>query len=163
MKKIISILLVLTIVLVGCGKSESSSTSKTNAKWNPYSNDAKHIYTLNDFLISANNGNHLVKMTVSLEFKNEDGLNKFLGESAPPDPKAKTTTTESSSSTTTHKPAPMEIRINSLISEVMLKIDDKNITNVSFIQNEIKDYLNKNLGLDKDFIKTVYIENYLLQ
>lgn len=105
------------------------------------------LATLNDFLISAVQGEYMVKMTVSLAFQDDSGLLRFKGSSGEHD--------ESSSLSA------LEIHINSLVSNYMLQLKEEDVSNKQAIEEGLKNYINE--VLQEELIQTVYIENYVFQ
>lgn len=182
MKKII-LIVVIVLVLAGGGaggyfyaKSKSSSEDKKNEKektshttssssWNPYSTEEHYQKTLGDFLISAVQGDYVVKMTVTIGLKDEEAKEKYdgLAKALTEKEREAEASAEHSSSETTADLTPMAIAINSKIGSFMLHTDEATIHNKDELTKKLKDYLNKELGMDQDFIKELYIENYIIQ
>lgn len=182
MKKII-LIVVIVLVLAGGGaggyfyaKSKSSSSEKdsktkettshtTSSSWNPYSAEEHYQKTLGDFLISAVQGDYVVKMTVTIGLKDEEAKEKYegLAKALTEKEREAAASAEHSSSETTADLTPMEIAINSKIGSFMLHADEATIHNKDELATKLKEYLNKELGMDNDFIKELYIENYVIQ
>ena len=174
-KKLILIILIVLLVGGGAGgffwwKAQHSSKSKTTKKtatpaiWNTYSTDQHHLHTLKDFLISAGGGNFVVKMTVTLDFKDDTSYMKFLGSKTLDEgKKAIAASTKSEGGSSSAALTPEEVAINDAIGELMMKASDAQIHD----KNALKQYLLNNLyiqlHLNENQLKDLYIENYVVQ
>ena len=172
--KMVIILLIVIIILLGGGGaylflnkgSDGEAAGKTPevtepaADWNPYASEKRLLVALNDYLISAANGDHVVKFSATIELSDEAGLKKYQGwtteEAAPAGDAGHGDSDE-------HVPTPMETIINATVNDAMLSLDAKSLYSVPSVQKALKDKLNAKLGLGDTFIKEVYIENYLIQ
>jgi flagellar basal body-associated protein FliL len=135
--------------------TKTTENEKEEKVWNPYSEEHKKIVTLNDFLISADKGNYVVKMTVDLELKNEDALKKYSGLA---NKEEELVEAKEGAALT-----PMEIQMNSLVGTFIFNANEEILKNKEQLEFQLKEYLNAKLGAEKDFIKDLYIENYVLQ
>lgn len=173
MKKKVLIILVLLLVIAGVGgyifwnKSKTEDKKVVKKDWNPYSTETRHMATIPDYLTSAVKGDYIVKMTVTLEFNDEDGYNKYKGLNEPPVAEEKSATKETSSKE--HVVTPMEVQINSLITTYMLNLTEDNIVNKQAVEQGLTKYLNENLKPsskpnkgEKELFKNVFIESYIV-
>lgn len=171
-KVIISLLIVVIILIAGLafmflqnkkedGNEEpGKTTTTTTEQWNPYAITKRHLISLNDFLISASHGEHIVKMSVTIELSEETDVQKFDGwEKAGVNPSAAGGHGKESEDTLT----PMEIVMNTTINDAMLSMNEKSIYSIPTVQKELKTQLNKKLGLGDTFVKEVYVDNFLIQ
>jgi flagellar basal body-associated protein FliL len=163
------LLILIILVFIGGGFAgyyflikKTSTTPETKAeviditKWNPYAQEKNYMRTLKEILVSANNGAHIVKMNITVAFQDEASYKRFLGSTDP-------SIAIPASSHTSKESPPMEIAINSFITTFLLKAPEADLKDIEKIQINLRDFLNTKLELDKNIIKQVYIENYVLQ
>lgn len=173
LKKIIVILLILA--LAGGGgyfylnkdKEEGEGKEKelnVGKNWNPYATEDSYLVTLDDKTVTIAKGENIGKITVTLQFKDAKAHDKFQGLSKPLTDKEREKAGEDGGhGDDDHAVSPMNVKINSLISEFMMNIGTEEAKSVEYIQENLKNYLNEKLGLENDFIKQVLIEQYVLQ
>lgn len=174
-KKVLIILVVCILVIGGAlgfwfykhksseTQSNNSSTSKSSshsAEWNPYATEEHHQVTLSDQLLSAGNGDYVVKMNVTIDFVDDEAYYKFEGYKTLKEGEKAGSSEESSSSDTA---TPMELKINDSIGELMMNANEEQLKNRDTLKVYLKDGINRKLDLDHPVVKELYIENYILQ
>lgn len=180
-KKLIIIIAASTVALgggVGAGyflfkgddseqKTEEKVTETTPKVWNIYSAEEHHSKTLSDFLISANQGKRIVKMTVTIDFASPEAYYKFQGysnlETAVEEAQASAEGGGHGGGEEAAHITPMELKINDAISDLMLKAADEQLTDREVLKEYLKEGINKSLGLKEEIVSKVYIENYVIQ
>ncbi|MCK2000152.1 hypothetical protein MZM54_01975 [[Brevibacterium] frigoritolerans] len=176
MNKKIIIIIISLLLVVGGGigfwfmnkdsHKDDATTAEgthTGSKWNPYGTEEHHSVTLSDQLLSAGNGEYVVKMSVTLDFKDAEGYYKYQGlntkEEAEKAEKDGGGHGESEEAVVT----PMALKINDTIGELMMKANDQQLTKRDTLKAFLKDGINRSLGFDEPVIKEIYIENFVLQ
>jgi flagellar basal body-associated protein FliL len=137
---------------------EEDKPEDTEGAWNPFATTSRHVVPLSDFLVSASGGDHVVKMSVTIELKDEASYKKFEGLE---DEKAKEEASHGETDETTK--TPMEVVINSGINDAMMSMKETSLFDVKIVEKDLKEKLNARLGLGDDFVKAVYVHNYLVQ
>lgn len=175
-KKLILILVVVLLALGGGGyvwwmkqgdkgdetkKAEEHGNEKA---WNLYATDASHIHTLGDLLISASKGDYLVKMTVSLDFKDDEAYMKFQGYASKEEAeKALKEEGGGHGGGGEEHLTPMEVAYNDAIGQLMLNASDEQIHDKALLKTYLHENLYKQLKLADNNLHGVYIENYVIQ
>ncbi|MGF7535748.1 flagellar basal body-associated FliL family protein [Bacillus mexicanus] len=179
MNKKLIIIIIVVLLLAGAGvgfwfykKSSSSnddttstaseSSTKSNS-WNPYSTESHHTVTLTDQLLSAGNGDFVVKMNITLDFAGDEAYYKYVGYETKKEAEKAEKSSESHSSSKDKVATPMELKINDTIGELMMKANETQIKNRETLRNYLKDGINRELGFDQETIKNLYIENFVIQ
>ena len=170
------LILILLIVLLAAGGAagfywwKSQQTTKEveelkkqkEAVWNEYATEDKHMHTLKDFLISAGQGDYVIKMTLTVDFKDDESYLKFLGHSSKEEGEKALEEAGGHGSEEEHL-TPMEIALNDGVGKLMMKATDEQIHD----KDALKDYLFKNLykelHLKENNLHGLYIENYVVQ
>lgn len=168
-KSIIIVIAVLCLIVGGAlgyhfypkksGNEEGGEDHPTKEEWNEYTTKNMPLVTLNDFKLSAEQGDSIVSLTVNLEFENEEALKKYKGMEAA-DEKEETGGHGGSSK---EEISPMEIFINSKVSEYIFHTDKTTLSDKGALEAGLKAHLNEKLKEGENFIKHVYIENYVVQ
>lgn len=180
-KKLIIIIATSTVILaggVGAGyflfsgkdseqETEQTTTTETAKKvWNIYSEEEHYSKTLSDFLISANQGKRIVKMTVTIDFSSPEAYYKFQGysdlETAVEEAQASAEGGHGGGEEGTHI-TPMELKINDIISDLMLSAEEEQLKDREVLKEYLKEGINAKLGLKEEIVSKVYIENYVIQ
>lgn len=147
-------------------KTEQQVTVSPGEDWNPYASEGHYSKTLSDFLISANGGKRIVKMTVTVDFASAEAFYRFQGY-----PDVETAETELAAGDegghgggeeVVHI-TPMELKINDAINDLMLSAEAEQLTDRVALKTYLKDGINKALGFEEEIISEVYIENYVVQ
>lgn len=158
MKKFLLPIIIVVVLLIAGGGYYFYTTKIVKhtppAPWNAHSYALDPVLTLPDYLLSANQGADIVKMTLSLKFDNVADMERFEGFSS-------TTDTASASNTAL---SPLEAKTNALVSDFMMtEGDDILKSNKYLLGSAIKTYLDENLNMGKTFILNVYVGNYVIQ
>lgn len=171
MKKVVVIILLLAVVGAGTffflkGKKDEEANkdeTKVEKHWNIYATEDNHLVTLNDRMATVAGGSHIAKFTMTIKFKNEHGYEKFMGHSHPLTEEEKEAEAEGGHGGGDEEAhiSPMNVKINSLVSDFMMNLGTEEAKNVKYIEDNMKNYLNENLKLEKDLIEEVYIEQYV--
>jgi len=167
-KKVVIIILILAVIGGGVYfylHSKKSTPKKAEEKvskdWNPYATDKNFMVTLTDRMNAVAGGAHIAKFTVTIKFKDEHTYEKFMGYEKPLTEKEKAKEEESHSSSEEGHVTPMNVKINSLINQFMVSLGNEEAKDVKAIEKNMKNYLNENLGLEKDTIDAVLLEQYI--
>jgi len=173
LKKII--IAVIAVVVLGGGAAggyfyakskkedakEQQKLEKKKENWNPYASEKMHHKSLNEFLISAVDGNYVVKMNVTLDLKDEEAAHKYDGLAEAPLEGAEAA--GHGGGTEEVHATPMQTFITSKVGTFMLEVDEKTLHDKEKLEEDMRKYLNQELHLDEDFIKHLYIENFIIQ
>lgn len=130
-------------------------------EWNGYAEKGRHMHTMKDLLISAGKGEYVVKMTVTLDFKDEESYMKFNGYSSLAEGK-KASEEESHGGGEEHA-TPMETASGDAITSLMLAAEEEQIVDHKALKTYLFDNLYKELGLKENHLHALYIENYVVQ
>jgi len=173
-KKVIIILAVCVIIIGGAlgfwlktkGSSKETSKAETTHSssntWNPYATEEHHQVTLSDQLLSANKGEHVVKMNITIDFASDEAYYKFKGYKTEKEAKKAEKGSEHGSSSD-KTATPMELKINDVIGQLMMAANNEQLTDREILKTYLKDGINRKLDFDKEIIKELYIENLVLQ
>jgi flagellar basal body-associated protein FliL len=174
-KKVVLILLVILLAAGGVAgfywwKSNETTKEVEELKkmkkvdvWNEYATEEKHLHTLQDFLISAGSGDYVVKMTLTVDFKDDESYLKFLGHKSKEEgEKAMSEEGGHGGGDEAHL-TPMEIAMNDAVGQLMLEADDNQIHSKSELKKHLYDNLYKKLHLKENNLHGLYIENYVIQ
>ena len=167
MKKIIGIVLVLAVIGGGAffflnGQKKDDKKLNVGENWNQYSKKTNPLVTLNDRMISIANGSHIAKFTLTLKFKNEEAYEKFKGLDKPLTDKERKAEEGAKKKEEEATVTPMNVKINDLVSTFMMNLGNEEVKNLDSIKENLKKYLNDKLGLGKNFIEEVYLEQYVI-
>jgi len=179
-KKLIIIIGASTLILgggVGAGyflfsggsseeEEKVEQTTETSGKnWNPYSAEGHHSKTLSDFLVSANGGKRIVKMTVTIDFASDEAYYKFQGYSDYETAKEELEASAEGGHGSEEEAhiTPMELKINDAINDLMLSAEAEQLTDREALKTHLKEGINKALGFEEEIVSEVYIENYVVQ
>lgn len=173
-KKMILIIAIVLVVLGGAlgfwyktkdAEKEISQLEKNvpvGEKWNPYTAEAHHHVTLSDQLISAGGGDYVIKMSLTLDFTNDEAYYKFKGYKDIKEAEKAEGDAGGHGSEEGHV-TPMELKINDTIGELAMKANDEQLTDREILKSYLKDGINKKLGFEEPIIKEIYIENFIIQ
>lgn len=140
--------------------NQSDGGDLYQGSWLAYTKENNYQITLPEILISASNGGYITKFALTINFNNENGLKIFKGE----DPtKEKVAEEGKKKKEESFHQSPMEIKINSLVGTYMMALSEDKIKDKATIEKELPIYLNEKLEAGTDLIKSVLIQNYIVQ
>lgn len=138
--------------------NELSEKNEYNV-WNPHSDSQSFNVTLNDMILSASEGDYIVKMTPTLKFVDKDGFYKFKGyeNRSDGDKKMKSDTKE-------EKLSNMELIINDTISDLMMRAYESQLLEKEVLKKYLTEGINKRItDAENPIIEEIYLENYVIQ
>lgn len=129
----------------------------TSETWNPFAKDYSYVHTLSDFILSASNGEYVIKMTITLNFSNKNNFLKFQGFKN--DNNGKDDVSSEGEGTLT----PMEYIINDKIGDLILNANETQLMDRKVLKEYLIKGINDSVELDPPLISDIYIENYVIQ
>lgn len=118
--------------------------------------EENYIHTLNDFVITASEGDFIIKMTATLHFDNKETFLMFNGVPEGKDNLTDTLLEQDELSV-------MEVAVNDEIGTLMFDISPDLLFDKKAIKKYLQNGLNDKFGDESKFIKNLYIENLIIQ
>lgn len=159
------IILVIALVIFGVGSFKLySATGNSNLDneteeediYDELLSEENYIHTLNDFVITASEGDFIIKMTATLHFNDKNTFLKFNGVPEGKEDISESTLDEDELSL-------MEVAVNDEIGTLMFDISPDMIFDKKKINKYLKNGINEKFSEEEDFIKNLYIENLIIQ